>query len=506
MKGTSQKQLRRQCQQLLAEEKLNKNIIKRKLKSAGLIACLFCFNNVASAQAQTFVFDPTIARAHQLTLDLEFQESTKTLAENKSLYANYVASLNQAVELLLSEDPSLFSLYEKNFEDRLIKNPKTNDEKFVMAEMNLQWSFVYLKFGHELDAASHFRDAYKIAIECRRKAPQYLPIRKTTGLLEVMVGAVPEKYNWIMDLFGMHGSIENGLKDLGQVAFSENSFSNEARLIKSLIEGYVLQQSLKAANDLNSNLKKDSVRAFAFGAAALYIKSSQSENALPLLRELEGSTPLVDYSLGEVLLQRGDYEQAINSYRNFITHYKGENNLKDAWFKTGLCYRLLDRAHEADSAFAVAKEKGKDFVEADRSAARTLNLTTLPNVALMKVRYATDGGYYENARSVLDKISQADLSSKKEIVEYYYRRARLEHGTRHFEASKIFYQQVIDMSGNEPWYFAPNACLQMGYLFVEAKNETKAKEYFRKALSYKHHEYKNSIDSKAKTALNRMKR
>jgi tetratricopeptide (TPR) repeat protein len=506
MKETSQKQQRHRWSQLLAEEKLNKKNIYKILKLASLIACLFCFIHTASSQGTSLIFEPTIASAYKLTLNLQFEESRKMLAESKSIHSYYVANLNDAVELLLSEDPSLFSLYEKNFEDRLIKNPKTNDEKFVMAEMNLHWSFVYLKFGHELDAASHFRDAYKIAMECRRKAPHYLPIRKTSGLLEVMVGAVPEKYNWIMDLFGMHGSIENGLNDLTQVASIQNDLSNESRLIKSLIEGYVLQQPAQAAQDLYVNHKIDSIKAYAFGAASLYIKSAQSENAISLLKALTGSTPLVDYSLGEVLLQRGDYDHAITAYKNFITEYKGENNLKDAWFKTGLCYMLLNKSLEAENAYAIARETGKNIMEADRSATRTLNSGSLPNLALTKVRYATDGGYYENARAVLDKISQGDFSTKKEKVEYYYRRARLEHGTKHFDASKIFYQQTIDMAGDESWYFAPNACLQMGYLFLEEKNESRAKEYFKKALSYKHHEYKNSIDSKAKTALNRLKR
>lgn len=452
------------------------------------------------------MLEPNVARAYAFTLNLQFAESRKALGENKSIQATYVAGLNEAVELLLTEDPSLFAGYEKKFEDRLIKKPKTNDEKFAMAELNLQWSFVYLKFGHELDAASHFRDAYKIAMECRRKAPNYIPIRKTSGLLEVMVGAVPEKYNWIMDLFGIHGSIENGLSDLNQVASSSTQLSNEARLLKSLIEGYVLQQPVQGSRTLHESFKNDSVKSFAFGAASLYIKSAQSENALPLLKSITGTTPLVDYSLGEVLLQRGDYEPAIEAFQNFISRYQGENNLKDAMFKTGLCYMLVQKKAKADSVFARAKETGKDFMEADRSAARTLNSTSLPNLSLTKVRYATDGGYYDNARIELDKIAHGELVSKKEKVEYYYRRARLEHGTKHFDASKIFYQQVIDMSGDETWYFAPNACLQLGYLFLEEKDETHAKEYFRKALSYKNHEYKNSIDSKAKTALNRMRR
>jgi tetratricopeptide (TPR) repeat protein len=372
--------------------------------------------------------------------------------------------------------------------------------------MNLQWAFVYLKFGHELDAASHFRDAYKIATECRRKSPGYLPIRKTTGMLEVMVGAVPEKYNWIMELFGIHGSIENGLNDLTLIGSSQTSIAGEARLIKSLIEGYVLQQAMKAAADLQQNMQSDSSKSLLLGAASLYIKCAQSEKAIALLQEVQESTPLTYYFLGEVLLHKGEYELATNSYQQYISHYKGSNNLKDAWFKTGMCFWLSGKPAIADSVFTIAKEKGDEIVEADRSAARTMASDKLPNIALTRARYFTDGGYYDQARMTLTKIGDADLTTKRDKVEYYYRRARLEHGTRHFDAAKLFYQQVIDMAGDEPWYFAPNACLQMGYLFLDANNENGAKEYFRKALSYGNHEYKNSIDSKAKTALNRLRK
>ncbi len=477
------------------------------MKLASLSACLFCFISIATAQESPFLSDAQTSRAHKLTLDLQFAEARKLLAANSStLQSTYVSSLSEALELLLTEDPSLFSSYEQNFEDRLFKNPKTADEKFLLAEMHLQWAFVYLKFGHELDAASHFRDAYKIATDCRRRSSQYLPIRKTTGMLEVMVGAVPEKYTWVMDLFGIHGSIENGLRDLDLISNSNNGLAGEARLMKSLIEGYVLQQPAGAADDLQQNLHRDSSHSFALGAASLFIKSAQSEKAYALLEPLANVTPIANYFRGEILLHRGDYRDAIDAYQRFARSYQGSNNLKDTFFKIGICYRLLDQRLKSDSAFAIARENGNDLVEADRSAARTLASGGLSHSSLLKVRYSTDGGYYDIARQTLDKIVQGELPTEKDRVEYYYRRARLEHGTNHVAAAKIFYQQVIDMAGNKPWYFAPNACLQMGYLALEAKDETRAKQYFKKALTYKNHEYKNSIDSKAKTALNRMKR
>jgi uncharacterized protein HemY len=69
----------------------------------------------------------------------------------------------------------------------------------------------------------------------------------------------------------------------------------------------------------------------------------------------------------------------------------------------------------------------------------------------------------------------------------------------------MYYEKTIEMNGNANWYFAPNACLQLGYLMLEENDVAAAEEYFEMALSYKKHEYKNSIDTKAKTALAQLK-
>jgi len=74
------------------------------------------------------------------------------------------------------------------------------------------------------------------------------------------------------------------------------------------------------------------------------------------------------------------------------------------------------------------------------------------------------------------------------------------------DAAKTDYQKVIDINGDANWYYAPNACLQMGYILAYEKNNEQAEEYFEMALSYKKHEYKNSIDTKARSALAQLKR
>ena len=89
----------------------------------------------------------------------------------------------------------------------------------------MQWTFVYLKFGHEFDAALNLRQAYLTIEEIRNKFPKFQAINKTSGLLEVIIGSVPQKYNWVLSLLNMEGSTKTGLDELEAVRLSEQPAS-----------------------------------------------------------------------------------------------------------------------------------------------------------------------------------------------------------------------------------------------------------------------------------------
>jgi tetratricopeptide (TPR) repeat protein len=479
---------------------------------AGVLACLFLCASIF-VNGQDWKFSERVQQAYDHVLNLQISLAHDLLKDAKTVEANYVLSLAEAIELLATEDAEHFTLYEQRFSERLEKKLKgTNEEfQFLQAEMRLQWAFVYLKFGHELDAALNLREAYQIADDCRKKNPQFIPIKKTTGLLEIIIGSTPEKYNWVLGLLGMEGAISAGLRDLEVARKSNSSIAAEADILHSLLEGFVFQHADSAMQDAKTLLiKNPGNKLLSFITASLAIKNSQSEYALSLLDSLTTSHDGLhlhysDYLRGEAYLHKGEYAKAIASYRWFANHYKGQNYIKDAYYKIGVCYWLTGNENEALSAMQLARTIGKDVTEADKHATRRLADSTMPNVKLSKVRYFTDGGYYEQARHHLNSITTADLPTKHEQAEYYYRKARLEHKQNQVRAAQLFYEQAIDLSDAENWYFAPNACLQLGYIAVSEDKPDEARGYFNKALSYKKHEYKNSIDSKAKTALSQIR-
>jgi predicted negative regulator of RcsB-dependent stress response len=493
-------------QRLRAEEKqLSKQMLRNRSKSlehvkkAGLTACLFCFSLCLTAQS--FPFTTQHEKAYALLMDVKFNEARLACTDN-SLPSQYITHLANAWELILTEDPALFYAYEQKLETQLA-GLKAIDAStlFVKADLTLYWAFVAAMFGHEFEAFLYLRKAYQIAALCEEKYPAFVPVRKTMGLLQVVLGAVPEKYTWAVNLMGMEGSVDKGLANL-HAASAHQVVGYEAMMLTALVQGYILQQSAAAMNGIEYVMKRYPYQASRMINASLALKNAQAEMALQVLSASPSNQlPILAYLRGEALLCKGEYPLAADAFQQFAQSAKGKNMIKDAHFKTGLCYQLLNNLNEANKFFGLAKISGNENSEADKYAARTLESSVLLNSQLLKIRFHIDGGFYQEALREIRNMTPGDLPTVKDQVEFYYRQARLAHKTNQPNAALLFYEQVVDMSGHNTWYFAPNACLQSGYLYLAENNTAKAKAAFEKALTYKKHEYKNSIDTKAKSAL-----
>lgn len=490
---------------------MNKSFTIQHIKKAGLTICLFLCIILCRAQ-ENWINDKPLQDAYTQILNLQLTDEA-AIKNPKAAREIYVASLSEILELLITEDEVKFEKFQDAWNDRidLLEKLETDDALFTLAELRLQWAFVYLKFGHEFDAAWNVRQAYLRVQDCKKKYPDFIPIKKTSGVLEVMLGSIPEKYQWVISMFGMQGSVETGLQELESLKNSDIDLSFETALVYFLTQGFILQETSIAAKGLSELIEQQPNQRLAlFLGGCIAIKNSESEKALEYFKTLQKNQhglPIAyaDYQTAEVYLHKGEYKSSIEYYQKFLTAYTGLNYVKDANYKIGICYWLLGKSKDAQKYLTKAKTAGNESTEADRYASRSLAENTLPNVKLSKLRYATDGGYYPEAEKIISSITESDLPSRKEQVEFVYRQARLSHKMSAATEAKKFYLETIQKGRDENWYFAPNACLQLGYLFLEEKNNAEAKKYFEKALTYKKHEYKNSIDSKAKSALARMK-
>jgi tetratricopeptide (TPR) repeat protein len=490
-------------------------LLTRRIQKAGVVTCLFlCTGLTYAQQTGSWLSQPAEQAVYRQLLNLEVSKARRVIANQNTPVALYLASLSEALELLISENESLFYTYEIAFKKRLQllskAYPKSPQALHATAELRLHWALVYLKFGHDFDAAWNIRQSFVLTQDCLHAYPQFIAAQKTAGLLNILLGSVPDKYQWVLSVLAMRGSVEEGIRQLKALQFSDNTvLATEASLMLYLAQGLLLQQPQHALAELSVWPQEKHTRLSLFLAAVLAIKNSESEKALTYLQTLnsmpgEISLAYANYLKGEVYLHKGDYPAAIASYQDFLTLYSGNNFSKDAYYKIALCYWLLNNKQKADEVAEKARLTGREYTEADRHAAKSLAEREFPNPILLKIRYATDGGYYETALRIIESVKTEHFTKLKDQTEFTYRKARLYHKLNQLETGKSLYLKTISLSGNNPWYFAPNACLQLGYLLMEDGEKEQAAFYFRQALSYKKHDYKNSIDSKARSALSRL--
>ncbi|UII23933.1 tetratricopeptide repeat protein [Fulvivirga ligni] len=471
-----------------------------------LFLCLF--TSFTFAQTSLTLNKSEIEAYHHI-LSLRF-EATTSLLDTKRAASSYLQNMQESMILLFTEDQSLFTSYTEAFEDRYETIEDIKEESpyklFYLAELKLQSAFVNLKLGNEWDAAWQFRKAYKLIEENTETYPDFLPNYKSLGMLHIILGSVPAKYQWILHLLGMEGTVEDGIDEINKLAKSDNIFQAEAEAIRCLLKSYLLNETQEAIQEFEQVYNKvNDNMLFGYLYMSLLMKNSDGEKALIVYNRLSNLNDgyfdlnLLSYTAGEIYLQKGDYIKAEAKFKLFIKKNKGRNLLKDAWYKLFLTYWLNGQTEKAQEAFSSAQNNGTTDAEADKHAAKNLAKNDYPNVQIMKLRLATDGGFYERAESILN--SDIEITSDKDKCELDYRKARFYHKTNKLSKAKTYYKNTIDLAKNEHWYFAPNSCLQLGYIYLEEGLDQMAKSYFEKVLKYKDYEYETSLTNKANAAL-----
>ncbi len=489
----------------------------QNFKKAAITVCFFLFGAVSAASADNlWRFDPALENIYKLILSLQIDQARHELAEIKGgneLHKMYLQSFSETADILITEDEKRFDKMNSDMRariDKLSEMPESAETLFLRAEISLQRGFNLLNLGQELNAVLAIRQAYQTTQQCLKKYPAFIPIKKTHGVIQVMLGSVPDKYQWFMSLLGMKGSVKVGQKALEELRASNSSLSLEATIVFFSIKGFLNQQFGEAAKGFQESLEKDpDSRLLMFLGINMLMKNSQSAEAYTLIENLDKhpkglQMTYVEYLRAEALVHRGDYAQAIPAYQKFIRGYRSQSFKKDSYYKIALCYHLQGDEVNARKNFEVAKTTGRTSADPDKYASAMLADDVFPNAKILKIRFYTDGGYYKEAREAVKAVTSADLTNEKDATEFAYRKGRLAHKTQDIPAAKTLYLQTIEKTGDRPWYFAPNAALQLGYISQAQGDLVAAKKYYEKALSYKRYEYKNGIDSKARFALDQL--
>ncbi|AUD00851.1 tetratricopeptide repeat protein [Spirosoma pollinicola] len=469
-------------------------------------------------QAQGFVWTPGLQQAYADLQKLETQSSQQVLARESANNGVriFVEDYLDMLSLVTSDDDRLFTAISDREDDRLDALKKLDNtspwQRVLLAEVRLHWAFVKLKFGKEVSASWDVIRAYKLLAENQKRFPAFLPTYKSLGTLHIMIGSVPDNYVWVANLLGLHGNIQEGQQEL-QRARQDPTFGLEARLIDLMVRAYVLKftdadgQSLKRlVSDHPNNLLLH------FFGATIEQKNGHSEQALAYLASRPTgknymALPVIENVLGDIYLQKSEYATAITHFNQFLTTYEGRNFLKDSYYKLFLCQWLANQPDAVSRPFIQkVTSVGRTTVESDKAAQKFAESylqrgASANQKILMRARLASDGGFTDSALAYLQPYTEAKFPTIAEKAEYNYRIGRIFQRRNEPDSAISWLTRALVLSEPEQLSFGATAALQLGYIYKQKNDRTRARSFFQKAISFKHHEYKNSVDNKARAAL-----
>jgi tetratricopeptide (TPR) repeat protein len=462
------------------------------------------------------IYCPSIAQSAENTafghyLNLRFDSCEALLPEiGNREYAFYLSSLIQTSKIFLSDNVNLY-ISKKYQEDETLRNLESLNfsevnSNFLQSEIKIQWAILKMKYGDEFAAFWNMKQAYNISSKNINTHPDFLPSYKSMGLLYILFGIVPEKFQWILSIFGIEGDVENGLKSLTEAQDNSTNYALESRIMIALLNGYLLNKPELGFSQITEIRSQHKYLLIDYVYALIAMKNSRSQKALTVLEQAEHThaAPValiqIYYLLGEIYLQKGETKKSIKYYQDFIKYQKGLSLLKDSYFKIGLCHLINGEESLARQSFDVVLTVGWTKNEADTYAQNQVESGQFSDKSLYRLRFATDGGFYEDARFIQSEINSDHLTGQ-DLCEYYYRTGRLMQKLDEKQRAMINYEKAIEIQGDNHWYFAPNAALQLGYMHLQQNKPESAKNYFEKVFEYKNHPYEKSIRQKAKTAL-----
>ncbi len=483
---------------------------------------IFLFIITASQCEAVFDYSPNLRKAFTNILQLRLNDAKvyldKETKEHPSnsltlLYANYY----DFIRAFITEEKSYADTLRINTERRLRLLDKEKENSpfllFSKADMLIQTAMIKAKFGENVSAALDIHKCYKYAERNFVLFPTFPLNKKTMGLLHAMVGAIPQEYRWLLSIAGMEGTIPQGSDELFRM-MNEIDHGVFPEYKEEVLFYLVQIYSSITTNDSIAALLADSVKMHALRSPLmmycytnLTYKSGRNEDALAMINTFDNDDTFpfyfLHYKKAQLRLRKLD-PGAKEDFEFFISHFNGLNYIKSAYQKLAWISLLNNDEQKYSQYMKECSRHGIAMVDDDKEAQKEAELKEIPNPVLLRSRLLFDGGYYRESFKEMIKITSPSLLPFKERLEFTYRYGRLFHKTGDFEKALMNYSATLQNGESSHFYFAANSALMLGLLYEEKKEIEKARYYYQRCLGMRHHDYQNSIDQKARAALERL--
>ena len=489
-----------------------------------VIVFLSLFFSVAATAEKVFDYNSTCQQAYLEITKLRIAPGLALIAKAKqqnpdNLIPIMLEDYADFFELFFNEDPVVFEKRMPLYSDRLSKiseGPKNSPYyNFCLSSVRIHKAAVEIKFGQNWNAGWDFRRAFLLLKENRKNHPDFVLDDLMTGSLFAIIGTLPSGYKWLANLLGLKGSIAEGMALLRRFTYSNDPwaklYANESNFIYPYLLFYI-ENKREEAVAFAQQRKLDVVNnhLLCFMAANLAINNKQTAYAGSVIMNRNMSPEYLklsiwDFEMGYVKLYHLELNESIKYLEQFKKDFKGNFYRKDANSKLSYAYYLQSNMEKAMATRNEILKKGSTDTDADKKALKDAKAGGWPNSLLLRARFLNDGGFHKESLSLLAGKSLESFSTDEDRLEFSYRVARIYDDLGRKDEAIKAYQTAIVLGEHRKEHYAARAALQIGQIYEERGQKSLAIIYYQKCLDMDDHEYKDSLDQRAKSGIGRCK-
>lgn len=489
-----------------------------KLKLFSIL--LFCTQLVSvHLKAQEFQMSNDCQKAYQAFMAMKIDLGKSFLRSEidkhpKNILPHILINYEDFISLTFNENQEKYKLQKTNLSKRIqlleLADKQSPYFLFCKALLYYQWSIIRIRHNDYWDGVWDFRKSHALFKENHKMFPNFLPNKIFLGSQEALISTIPNGYKWVSNLLGMHGEMKNGIGNLRLYLYSnESAFREEACFYYVYLKTYLendVEGAYKFIQDANLDIKNNQLFAFMAANIALNNKNAMQTESILLARTKSKeymNFPMLDYEMGCAKLRQLDFS-ASTYFLNFLKEYKGHFYVKDSYHQLALAEYLKGNHDAAKIYLKKIISNGKTESDADKQAQKFAKQGIFPNVEILKARLLNDGGNNQSSLKICLELEKSNTLSTNDILELNYRMARVYDDLSKFDEAIKYYKKTIALGSKSTEYYAARAALQCGFIYANRKNVVEAKRYFQLVLDLDDHDYKNSLDQRAKSALNRL--
>lgn len=477
---------------------------------------------VLHAQTYKFDFNEQCDEAYEKIMSFRIDEGmsivrTQLSTDPYNLIPVYLENYEDLIVLMFNGDAKEYEKRRKNLDNRLNKLNKGSSKdpwlNFSKANLYLQWALIKIRFGDYIAAAGDFRKSYQLVKLNKDIFPNFKYNNIVYGLEEAIVGSVPDKHRWITSVLGMKGDVKKGTAKIVDFLNTRDGSTRhlraEAIFYYSYLKFTLLSEKESVWNYLQqSELDYKGNHLFAFLKANIALSMNKAADAEHILKNINKQgryleVPLLDYYLGVAYFYHNN-EACKVQFDKFLRNYNGQAFIKDTYHKLSI-YSYVNNDESLYKSYKdQILQKGNTLIESDKQAERFAHGKTNLHRDLLLARMYSDGGYTQKSLQVLQKIEESGLADIAHQAEYHYRFAKLYVTQKKHDNAILHYKKTIELGADRQEHYAARSCIELGELHEIRGQQKTALEYYRKCLAMKNHDYKSSLDQKAKAAINRL--